>query len=280
MFGSNNEERESISSKFYPPPTISGCSTLNFTHFSSLEETFSEIQKAYDLAKGKAHDKFARGYTAMQVPFEVVPDKKAGLGNALIAKESIKKGTTVWEAWHYGRFSARNRKKYYRFLEPLSLKQQCFVLSMTHASYDGEYLEVPMDEGNFIQQAQFKDQVNLDVNCVTLRDISAGERFYMNFSEYIGYDHNIEWFDDLKFEAFREGGLRGGSGTYSPPAATAWLEQVQDQNSSNRVMMSTRREHGYPNVFWPTLFVLVAIFAIKKATVSSKKEGFNKNKLC
>jgi hypothetical protein len=200
----------------------------------------------------------------------------------LIAKKGIETGTTVWKDWHYGRFSVKSRKKYYRFLEPLSLKHQCFVLSMTHASFDGQYLEVTMDEGNFIQDAQFEDQVNLDVNCVALRDIAAGERFYMNFSEYIGYNHDIEWFDDLKFEAFREGGLRGGSGSYSPSAATAWSEPPQDRNDSKSSAMSRRRDNGYPSIFWPALVVFVAVFAIKKVTVASslRKEGFNKNKLC
>ncbi|KAG7344821.1 hypothetical protein IV203_032352 [Nitzschia inconspicua] len=260
--------------KNYSPPSITGCSAINITHLESFEETYTTIQKAFDLAKGEPHNKYGHSYTGIQVDFDVVSDHKAVMGNALIAKQYVPQGTTVWEDWHYVRFSVSNPKKYYRFLENLDLKHQCLVLSLTHASYDGYYLEVTMDEGNYIQNAEHPEQINLDTTCVATRDIAAGERFYMNFTEYIGYDHEIDWFDDLKYEAFRDGKLRGGS--TSPSAAISWSDRPMHQTS--RTLAD--RINGYPAMFWPALTILAAMFALKKAAATSRQDGFNKTKLC
>jgi hypothetical protein len=275
IFGSSDEDAPPSS---YSPPTITGCSAINFTHYDSMEETFTTIQKAFDLARGKPHDKFARSYSAMQVPFEVVSDPNAIWGHAVVAKENVPEGTKVWKDWHFVNFSAKNPKKFYRFLEQLSLKHQCLILSMTHASYDGQSLELAMDEGNFIQDAQYPEQVNSDLHCVAQRDIAAGERFYMNYSEYVGYDHEIDWFDDLRYDAFREGKLRGGASASPSMAAATWLERPQNLDSRSA---DARANGGYPSFLWPTtLIILLAMFAIKKAAATSRQDGFNKNKLC
>ena len=161
----------------YPPPTITGCSSVNYTYHEegSEEELWRGIQKAYDIAKGKPHDKFQRGYTGMQVPFRAVFDSsKEYMENVLLAAGDIAEGTQVWKDWHYGRFSHKNSKKFYRFMEQLPLKSQCLVLAFSHVSYDGQFIEITMDEGNYIQEAETEDQVNLDIHCKALRDIEAG----------------------------------------------------------------------------------------------------------
>lgn len=283
---SAEDDGESDSSRHYPPPSITGCSTVNFTNHESLEETYAAIQRAFDLASGKPHEKPGRSYTGVLVPFEVVPDSKAVLGNALVAKEAVPEGTRIWEDWHHVRISTESRKKYYRFLESIeSLHHQCLVLSMTHPSYDGRYLEVTMDQGNYIQDALTKEQLNLDIECVATRDIAAGERFYMNFTEYVGYEQEIEWFDDLKYEAFRDSKLRGGGNTNnnnnnSPSTTvTSWSDRPRtSRNKTSAAAAATA--NGYPSLLWPTLMIVVTLFAVKKAATTSRKDGLNKNKFC
>jgi hypothetical protein len=261
-FSSDNDS--SYTAADYPPPVITGCSSVNYTfHEDGEDQVWREIQKAYDIAKGKPHDKLQRGYTAMQVPFRVVFDSsKELMENVLMAAANIPKGTQVWKDWHYGRFSHKSPKKFYRFLEQLPLKSQCLVLAVSHVSYDGKYVEVTMDEGNYIQEAETEGQVNLDIHCKATRDIKAGERFYMNYTEYVGYEHDIDWFDDLKYNAFREAKLRGASNMASP---SAWDKPNRFEAPPS---VSPSRE-AYPSMMWPILAILCALFAIKNATAVS-----------
>jgi hypothetical protein len=262
IFGDSNEE-----SSVWAPPMVNGCSAVNYTYLESQVEAWTDIQKAYDLAIGKPHDKFARGPTGLQVPFEVRYDPNLQFSNALVVTEEVSEGTRVWIDWHYARFRAKNAKKYYRLLESLPLKLQCLVLSLSHASYDGKYLELTMDEGNYIQDAQYPEQVNLDVNCIATRDIKAGELLYLNFTEFIGFHHDIEWFDDLKYEAFRDvTKLRGGTGT---SAAIPLWDKPQNFGSRSKV---AQPRNGYPGMLWPTLAVLLAFFAMK-VTLSGKSSS-------
>ncbi|KAL3895523.1 MAG: hypothetical protein SGARI_007424 [Bacillariaceae sp.] len=205
----------------------------------------------------------------MQVPFRVVFDSsKDFMENVLLAAGDIEEGTTVWKDWHYGRFSRKNSKKFYRFMEQLPLKSQCLVLAFSHASYDGAYVEVTMDEGNYIQEAETPDQVNLDMHCTATRDIKAGERFYMNFTEFVGYEHDIDWFDgkfvegELRcvYHAFREAKLRGAQ-QQSSHSPSAW-----DKPQRYEAPSVTPTNEGYPSLIWPVLAIVCAMFAIKKAT--------------
>lgn len=260
---------------------MTGCSSVNFTYHESQEEVWTKIQKAYDLSRG-GKPRHAQSYTGVTIPFDVQYDEKAVLNNAIVTTEIVPEGTKVWEDWHYGRFSAKSKKRYGRFLEPLELKLQCLVLSMTHASYDGSYLEVTMDEGNYIQDAQFEEQINVDVDCIATRDIHVGERLYMNFTEYIGYDHEIEWFEDLKYEAFRDTKLRGAKSP-NPSSAVAWSERPKSLDStSSNAKTRTPAHNEYPSMVWPTLIILATVYAVKKATASSRlhQEDFNKSKFC
>ena len=261
-FSSSDEDETSVTAD-YPAPSITGCSAVNYTyHEGGEEKLWREIQKAYDIAKGKPHDKFGRGYTAMQVPFRVVFDSSHEyMENVLLAAGHIEEGTQVWTDWHYGRFSHKSSKKFYRFLEQLPLKSQCLVLAFSHVSYDGKYIEITMDEGNYIQEAETEDQVNLDIHCTATRDIEAGERFYMNYTEYVGYEQDIDWFDDLKYNAFREAKLRGAQQHSASPSSVWDKPQRYDSPS-----VSPATHQGYPSLMWPILAILCALFAIKKAT--------------
>mmetsp|Transcript_23344 Transcript_23344/g.43353 ORF Transcript_23344/g.43353 Transcript_23344/m.43353 type:complete len:288 (-) Transcript_23344:287-1150(-) len=271
-------ESEQTSSGGIAPLVITGCVQSNHTRNIHDQQGWKQIQKAFDRAKGKPHDIFQKhGHTGIQIEFEVVYDRDVLHNRALVVKEDIKEGTEVWKPWHYGLFSAERPEVYYKFLEQLPHHLQCDALDFSHPSYDGERIEVTMDDGNFIHHAERPEDVNLNIDCEAIRDIKKGERLYMNYTEFVGFHHSIDWFDELKENAFREPKRLGGPSS-SPSKVGMWDRQLQQQPVTTLPPEGEQQQDLLSGMILPTLAILFTLFAIK--SVRSGNPQSQKNKIC
>jgi hypothetical protein len=270
------------SSVLEPPPHIVGCSSSNHTSYIHDAETWRIVQRAYDEAKGKPHDRYGRArgsHTGVSISYHVELDPTVLHGRVLVADQDVPKGTQIWKPYHYGQFKSNSQRKYYKFLSLLPHHLQCDVLEMSHAMYDGSVIEVALDEGNFIHDAEVGDQVNLDLDCVAVRDIPAGSRFYMNYSHLFEDDASpILWFEELKERAFARSPrrFRGGSMPTNTPTSSKQTASVSFLNS-NVSSQSSSNGIGY---FLPTVALMVAMFGIKSVrdrSINNKRN--NKYKL-
>jgi hypothetical protein len=146
--------------------------------------------------------------------------------------------------------------------------------------YDGSVIEIALDEGNYIHDADRPEQVNLNDDCVALRDIQVGERLYMNYSSFF-YDEAepIEWFEALKNKAFARTSKRLGGPSSSPSRSnTAFLDK---QQQPRRLSLEGQSSSTSP-LFFPaaTVALVVAMLAMKSIVVGQNgRNNKNKNKL-
>mmetsp|Transcript_2898 Transcript_2898/g.6833 ORF Transcript_2898/g.6833 Transcript_2898/m.6833 type:complete len:287 (+) Transcript_2898:159-1019(+) len=216
---------------------VTGCSTSNHTEYLSHDaNTWGLLQEARDLIRAR-HDENWRFKTSgniplsgMQVPFEVRINPKNGLRQVMVTRD-IPEGYNLWKPIHYETFESEH--EYVEFLEELPHHLQCEALSWTHPSYADKdlYVDITLDEGTFIQESSEEDDINIDVNCVSQREIKAGEFIYMKHTENLlsfteessslPYDvSGIEWFDDIRSAAWKRTGLGMGRTTHQPTHQT------------------------------------------------------------
>jgi hypothetical protein len=169
-FGSSSFEEDDDTvvpvhfSQIKEAPHIVGCSSSNYTSYVHSRETWRYIQNAYDVAKGRRHDKDGRApsYTGVTIDFHIESDPTVLHGRALVTNEFVPRGTRVWKPYHNGQFKHNAQTRYYKFLSLLPHNLQCDVLEMSHVMYDGSVIEIALDEGNYIHDADRPEQVNLN----------------------------------------------------------------------------------------------------------------------
>ena len=216
--GSNSADHKSLTN------IVTGCSTSR--HADNIfydTNTWIQLQEAYYAVKIR-HDEYwheendySTPHTGMQVPFEVRINPKNGLRQVMVMRD-IPAGYTIWEPIHYETFETEH--EYVEFLQELPHDLQCETLSWSHPSwYNKElYVDITLDEGTFIQESSSPRDINLDIDCVALRDIKAGEFVYMNHTDVLPpqidslhyAESGIEWFDDIRSTAWKRSGLGMG----------------------------------------------------------------------
>jgi hypothetical protein len=264
---------------------VTGCSTSNHTDYLSHDtNTWIQLQEAHDRVKSRyasdwdsnGHSRASKGgsesipHSGMQVPFEIKLNPKNGLRQVVVTRD-IPEGYTMWKPLHYHTF--RNEHPYVEFLEELPHHLQCEALSWTHASFmDNEmYVDITLDEGSFIETSSSLEDINIDVNCVALRDIKAGEFVYMNHTDFIPpptessssspfSESGVEWFDDLRSTAWKRTGLGMGRRAYAS----------LDDNS--------HRREPTPQSIAPGVAILSALYVVTKfLRGKSSQKSFHAN---
>ena len=265
---SNDDEHQTLTN------IVTGCSTSNHTDYLSHDaDTWVLLQEAHDRVKSQyaknwhtsGRSRAAQGgtsnipHTGMMVPFEVKANRRTRQ-RELHVTQDVPKGTQLWQPLHF--HTIRSEHGYIEFLQELPHHLQCDALSWTHASWhDNEmYVDITLDDGTFIQSATTEEPANIDVDCVAVRDIKAGEIIYMNQTEYIPSTSSddspssspssfsdsaaaaigVEWFDDIRSTAWKRTGLGMGS------------------SSSNR---HNQQQHG---IIAPSMAVLSAMYFVLK----------------
>jgi len=216
-FGNNNADHQTLTN------IVTGCSSSNHTDYLSHDAlTWGLLQEARDTV-GSRHDEDWHSkildndipLSGMQVPFHVRINPKNGLRQVMVTRD-IPEGYTIWKPIHYETFESEH--EYVEFLQELPHNLQCEALSWTHPSWFDEdlYVDITLDEGTFIQESSSEDDINIDINCVALRFIKAGEFVYMNHtvtdesSSLPDSKSGIEWFDDIRSTAWKRTGLGMG----------------------------------------------------------------------
>ncbi len=221
--GSNSADHKSLTK------IVTGCSTSRHADNLSYDaNTWIQLQEAYYAVKTR-HDEhwheensYSTPHTGMQVPFQVRINPKNGLRQVMVTRD-IPAGYTIWEPIHYETFETEH--EYVEFLQELPHHLQCETLSWSHPSwYNKElYVDITLDEGTFIQESSSPQDINIDIDCIALRDIKAGEFVFMNHTavssptiDSLHYaESGIEWFDDIRSTAWKRSGL--GMGRSNPP---------------------------------------------------------------
>lgn len=241
--GSSSTDHEALTA------IVTGCSTSNHTDYLSHDkETWIQLQEAHDRVKGRyatdwhigGHSRLAQGgaahipHTGMMVPFEVKVNPKNGLRQVMVTRD-VPEGFRIWKPLHYHTFQSEHG--YVEFLQELPHHLQCEALSWTHASWMNEdeesYVDITLDEGTFIQETSNPDDINIDIDCVAVRHIKAGEFVYIEHPDYIpetsgsssrssslaNSQSGVEWFDEIRLTAWKRTGLgMGRSATHRIPS--------------------------------------------------------------
>jgi len=200
---------------------VTGCAKSNRAAYGKYDpSTWMFLQVAHDRVKsryaGERHtSKRSRStggqfkdipHTGMKIPFGVQVNPLTNLRQVYV-KRDIPKGFQLWEPLHYHTFSSEHG--YVEFLKELPQHLQCDVLEWTHPSYENNdvFVDITLDEGTFIQEATNAEQVNIDIDCVALREIVAGEFVYMNMTEHFAADSSVAWLETIRSDAWRRTGL-------------------------------------------------------------------------
>lgn len=207
---------------------VTGCATSNHTEYLSHDaDTWIRLQQAHDAVKRRHADDdeeedeyYSRTtsedgsdtslfHTGMQVPFAIRVNPKTGLRQVMVTRD-IPADYRLWEPDHYHTFHTEHT--YVEFLQELPHYLQCEALSWTHPSWTNKdlYVDITLDEGTFIQESDDENDINLDINCVTLRPLKAGEFVYMNHTDLPFAESGVAWFDDLRSTAWKRRGLGMG----------------------------------------------------------------------
>ena len=237
--GSSSSDHQSLAN------IVTGCSTSNHTDYLSHDaNTWKVMRQAYYNAKNRQDedwhsdnsDESNSPNSGMKVPFEVRINPKNGLRQVMVTRD-IPAGYTLWQPIHYETFTSEH--EYVEFLQELPHHLQCDALSWTHSSwYNKEhYVDITLDEGTFILESSSSEDINIDIDCVTLREIKAGEFVFMNHTDYFlprsespslhFAESGVEWFDDIRSTAWKRTGL--GMGRSNHGSRTNQNQQRQQQ---------------------------------------------------
>mmetsp|Transcript_14943 Transcript_14943/g.30979 ORF Transcript_14943/g.30979 Transcript_14943/m.30979 type:complete len:269 (-) Transcript_14943:452-1258(-) len=168
---------------------------LQETYIDTVDNTFSNI---YEDAK-----EAWPSYSGFLVSVNVKDDGKRG--RSIYAAEPIAEGTKVWKPVHLAQFHSPTELR--TFLDELDHDLQCDALLWAYVEKGTSYVALALDPASFVNHGETEDVVNLDENCVALRDIEMGEELLENYSEFIGFDENeVEWFHRIRGVAWKEKG--------------------------------------------------------------------------
>lgn len=136
--------------------------------------------------------------------FKVAIDVKVGhRGRGVYAAERIKKGTLVWNEVHTATFL--NAQELQDFLRPLDYDLQCDVLLWAYPEKDKHYVSLALDPASFMNHGDTEEDINLDADCVALRDIDIGEELLSNYSDWVEFSNDkFDWFTELRGMAWSE----------------------------------------------------------------------------
>ncbi|VEU34952.1 unnamed protein product [Pseudo-nitzschia multistriata] len=203
------------------------------------------LQEAVGTPTGTPH-------TGMQVPFGTKINPQTQRRQVFVSRD-IPKGYELWKPIHYHTF--HSEEGYTDFLREVPHNLRCAVLEWTHpSSHDNDiYVDVTLDEGTFIQEAELPEQVNIDIDCVALRDIKAGEFVYMNTTEHFSLSGDVEWLEAIRTDALKRTGL--GSGRRR--------NQYLNNNHTHRLIPPNHTEDD-TTVVAPVIAALSALYFVVK----------------
>uniref|UniRef100_A0A7S4EMN3 Uncharacterized protein n=1 Tax=Pseudo-nitzschia australis TaxID=44445 RepID=A0A7S4EMN3_9STRA len=250
---------------------VTGCAKSNHATYTKhdpatwllLQEAHFRVQNKHRRSKDKdrrhssgttASDANSNGQRGMQVPFEVQINALTNQRQVYVTRD-IPKGYQIWKPHHYHTF--RSEHSYIEFLQELPHHLQCDVLEWTHPSYHDNdvFVDITLDEGTFIQEATLSEQVNIDIDCVALREIKAGEFVYMNSTEHFSPDSGVAWLETIRSDAWKRTGLGMGRASRSS----------RDNAHDGRGREQNKYEYAEDHIIIaPTMAVLSALYFVVK----------------
>jgi hypothetical protein len=174
-------------------PVIHGIEVWNTTlpnaYTKYMEEWKNEVVELTEYSKG-----------GMVVPFEVRYDPNKG--RALFTTVDIEKDTKVWTSTHSHNFD--KEVDYLAFLKYLPHNLQCDIILWTYPIFDSTTtVALGLDEGNYMNDGgPGSKSNNLNTDSTALYHIKAGEELMLDYSEFIPFDHEVAWYDQLREKVF------------------------------------------------------------------------------
>ena len=168
-----------------------------------LQEVYlDEVENTHTAAYELAWEAFP-SYSGFTVSVDIKDEGHRG--RSVYAAEPIAKGTTVWKPVHLAQFHSPVELR--EFLSELDHDLQCDALLWAYVEKGMGYVALALDPASFVNHGETEDAINLDSNCVALRDIEIGEELLENYSHFIGFDEDeVEWFHRIRGVAWKEDG--------------------------------------------------------------------------
>lgn len=189
-----------------PPFQIpTDCATSNYERTIHSPLVWRHLQEIYidtldDPIYAEKWETFP-SYSSYKVAFEVRDDGPRG--RSIYAAEPIYEGTQVWEDFHSAIF--KNREELQSFLQELDHDLQCDVLLWAYPEKDHDHVSLALDPASFMNHGDTEEDINLDVDCVALRDIDIGEELLGDYSDYVEFSNDkFDWFTELRGMAWSE----------------------------------------------------------------------------
>ena len=189
------------------------CATSGYKRTIHDPATWRFLQEIYIESVDEAHsERYERkkehlpSYSGFAVAVEVKDDGHRG--RSIYAAEPIAKGTRVWKPTHLVEF--HTPREMHAFLGQLDHDLQCDALLWAYAEKGSGYVALALDPASFVNHGETEDVINLDEDCVALRDIRVGEELLEDYSRFIGFDEEeIKWFSKIRGDAWKEGSGQG-----------------------------------------------------------------------
>jgi hypothetical protein len=184
------------------------CATSGYKRTIHDPATWRFLQAVYIETVDDVHSeryerkmKHISSYSGFTVAVEV---KDSGhRGRSIYAAEPIAKGTRIWKSTHLVQF--HTPREMHAFLGQLDHDLQCDALLWAYAEKGEGYVALALDPASFVNHGETADVINLDEDCVALRDIRVGEELLEDYSQFIGFDEEeIEWFNQIRGVAWKE----------------------------------------------------------------------------
>jgi hypothetical protein len=180
---------------------VNDCVASNYPR--KIHSTWKFLQDVYQeelLKFGRKDDVFVSWnttQTGMQIPYYI--SDKGPRGRSVYSAIPIRKGTSIWKPYKLANFE--HPQELVSFLRRLPHDLQCDALLWAYPDKSSETVGLALDAGTYVNHAESKESLNLDINCKASRDIRAGEDLLEDYSDFIGID-TLEWFNIIRSMAW------------------------------------------------------------------------------
>jgi len=162
------------------------CATSNYPRLIHDKSTWKFLQDTYydtvNNSNGYSYNKRLSQSSGFMVDIIVKDDGYRG--RSVYANQFIKKGTKIWNSIHLVSFKTSKQLK--TFLSAINNHDlQCDALLWAYVEKGEGYVSLALDDGSFVNHGESTDVINLDKDCVAVRDIQIGEELLENYTEFV-----------------------------------------------------------------------------------------------
>jgi hypothetical protein len=169
------------------------CATSNYPRLIHDKATWKFLQDTYydtvNNSNGYSYNKRLSQSSGFMVDIIVKDDGYRG--RSVYANQFIKKGTKTWNSIHLVSFKTSKQLK--TFLSAINNHDlQCDALLWAYVEKGEGYVSLALDDGSFVNHGESTDVINLDKDCVAVRDIQIGEELLENYTEFVSVYYYID----------------------------------------------------------------------------------------